>query len=134
MNEVIRAVLNLFFFLHFTKRFCMHQKHQKHQKHKSTKTQPTKSTKCFMRTKIKNVPKNIYGEKSHLFAYLHFCAFCARKEKRKASTMLSIGAVRWCVKSVWAHLVYNCKCIHTDLNQLSEPRCVSRLIESTLIF
>ena len=26
--------------------------------------------------------KNIYGGKSHLFAYLHFCAFCARKEKR----------------------------------------------------
>ena len=30
INEVIRAVLNFFFFL--TKRFCMHKKHQKHQK------------------------------------------------------------------------------------------------------
>ena len=47
VNEVIRAVVNFFFFF-FTKRFCMHKKHKKHQKHKSTKstkTQPSKSTK-----------------------------------------------------------------------------------------
>ena len=31
INEVIRAVLNFFFFF-LTKRFCMHKKHQKHQK------------------------------------------------------------------------------------------------------
>ena len=32
VNEVIREVLNSFFF--FRKRFCTHEKHQKHQKHK----------------------------------------------------------------------------------------------------
>ena len=32
INEVIRAVLNFFFFFFLTKRFCMHKKHQKHQK------------------------------------------------------------------------------------------------------
>ena len=26
--------------------------------------------------------KNIYGEKSNLFAYLRFCAFCAFEEKK----------------------------------------------------
>ena len=51
INEVIRAVLNFFFF--FTKRFRTHQKHQKAPKstkstkkhQKNTKTQPSKSTK-----------------------------------------------------------------------------------------
>ena len=32
--------------------------------------------------KQKNVPKNIQAEKSNLFAYLRFCGFCVRKEKR----------------------------------------------------
>ena len=32
INEVIRAVLNFFFF--FTKRFCMHAKCKRHKKHK----------------------------------------------------------------------------------------------------
>ena len=55
VNEIIRAVLNIFsLFLRFHKH---------------------KSTKRYKQTKIKNALKNISGEKSHLFAYLHFCAF-----------------------------------------------------------
>ena len=38
------------------------QKHQKNQKHKNANKQ----------TKIKNMLKNISGEKGHLFAYLRF--------------------------------------------------------------
>ena len=26
--------------------------------------------------------KHLRGKKSHLFAYLHFCTFCGREEKR----------------------------------------------------
>ena len=81
INDVIRAILNFF----FIKRFCTHkthQKHQKHQKHKSTKTRPSKSTKRYKRTKIKNAHKKDLRRKSHLFAYLHFCVFCAREEKK----------------------------------------------------
>ena len=29
--------------------------------------------------------KNIWAEKSNLFAYLRFCAFCAREEKKMKS-------------------------------------------------
>ena len=41
VNEVIRSVLNFFFF--FTKRFFMHQKYQKHQKHKDATKQKQKT-------------------------------------------------------------------------------------------
>ena len=51
--------------------------------------------------------KTSKGEK---VTYSLICVLCflraRRKEnrkKRKAATMLSIGAVRWCVKPVWAH-------------------------------
>ena len=44
--------------------------------------QPSKSTKRYKRTKIKNALKNIWVEKSNLFAYLHFCVFCAHEEKK----------------------------------------------------
>ena len=76
VNEVIRAVLNSLFF--FTKRFDTHQKHQKHkdatkQKHKTLQAKKKK----------KMLLKNISGEKSHLFAYLRFCAFCVKERKWK---------------------------------------------------
>ena len=58
-----------------------------------------------MRTKIKNAPKKHLRRKKSLI-YL-FAFLCARrkenKKKRKIPTMLSIGAVRWFVKPVWAH-------------------------------
>ena len=75
-KEVIRAVLNSFF---FTERFHTHQKH------KSIKTQPSKSTKSYKQTKIKNaLKKDLRGKKSLicLFAFLWF--LCAgREENRK---------------------------------------------------
>ena len=70
INEVIRAVLNPLFFLYFTKWFRTHQKHKKAQN-------------ANKQTKIKNALKNIWLEKSNLFAYLCFCVFCARQEKKK---------------------------------------------------
>ena len=63
INEVIRAVLNLYDF--FTKTFRTQQKLKKQKKlqstksTKSTKTQPTKSTKRYKRTRIKSALKNI---------------------------------------------------------------------------
>ena len=74
VNEVIRAVLNSLFFLQ--KDFA------RTKSTKSTKTQPSKSTKRYKRTKIKNAVKKHLRGKSHLFAYLRFCAFCAGKEKK----------------------------------------------------
>ena len=73
VNEVIRAVLNSLFFLR--KDFACTKSTKST---KNTKMQPSKSTKRYKRTKIKMRLKNILGEKSHLFAYLRFCAFCAR--------------------------------------------------------
>ena len=49
---------------------------------KAPKTQPSKSTKRYKRAKIKNALKKHQGKKRYLFAYLHFCDFCAREEKR----------------------------------------------------
>ena len=52
--------------------------------------------------------KHLRGKKSHLFAYLTLLYFlwARRKEntkKRKVPTMLSIGAVCWCIRPVWTH-------------------------------
>ena len=87
----------------FTKRFRTHQKHQKapkkHQKAQETpknrksikKQKSTKkhknATKQKHKTqiseqKLKMRLKNVQGEKSNLFAYLRFCVFCAREEKK----------------------------------------------------
>ena len=53
--------------------------HQKHQKHKH----PTQQKHKMLQTKIKNaLKKHLRGKKSHIFAYLHFCVFFVRKEKR----------------------------------------------------
>ena len=90
-------------FIFFTKRFRTHQKHQKapkkHQKAQETpknrksikKQKSTKkhknATKQKHKTqiseqKLKMRLKNVQGEKSNLFAYLRFCVFCAREEKK----------------------------------------------------
>ena len=65
VNEVIRAVLNSFFFLR--KDFALTKST------KRTKTQPSKRTKRYKRTKTKNaLKKNPRGKKSliRLFAFL----------------------------------------------------------------
>ena len=33
----------------------------------------------------------------------------------------------------WAYSLSKCKCIHTDLHQLSEPRCLSQLSAPTYV-
>ena len=74
VNEVIREVLNSFFFY---KKILHAPKAPKALK--STKTQPSKSRKCYKRTKIKNtLKKHLTGKKSliRLFAFL-----CLRKKK-----------------------------------------------------
>ena len=38
--------------------------------------------------------KNIYGGKSHLFAYLHFCVFCALEEKKIQNRKSKIKKVK----------------------------------------
>ena len=77
-------------------RFCTHKKHQKHkkqqkvpkstkkhQKHKKYKNATKqKYENVNKQTKIKNVLKNIWKEKSILFAYLCFFVFCACEEKK----------------------------------------------------
>ena len=72
INEVIRAVLNLLLF--FYKKISHAPKAQKHNQ--------AKVQNANKRTKVKNALKNIWAEKSNLFAYLRFCVFCARKEKK----------------------------------------------------
>ena len=67
------AVLNYLFFLY---------KKIAPKAPKAPKTQPSKSTKRYKRTKIKNALKKYQGKKRYLFAYLRFCDFCAREEKR----------------------------------------------------
>ena len=86
INEVIRAVLNSFFFYKkishapkstkSNKSTKKHQRHKKAQKHNQAKTQNP-----YKRTKIKNaLKKHLRGK--NLFAYLLFCVFCAREEKK----------------------------------------------------
>ena len=72
MNEVIRAVLNYFF---YTKRFCTHQKH---------KTQPRKSTKRYKQTKFKNTFKKHLRGKNLLICFFAFlCFLCTRRKENK---------------------------------------------------
>ena len=77
INEVIRAVLTFFF---LQKDFTLTKKHKKHKN--ATKQKHKNANK---RTKIKNVLKKYLRGKSHLLAYLRFCA-CEEKN-RKVSTM-----------------------------------------------
>ena len=57
---------------------------KKHKKHQIGKKQPSKNTKRQNKqTKIKNTLKKTSKGGSNLFAYLRFCVFCARKEKKK---------------------------------------------------
>ena len=97
MNQVIRAVLNfLLFFL--WKDFARTKDTKSAKGTKGTKrTKCTKSTKSTRknqkhkkkkkcknankRTKIKNAIKKHLREKSHLFAYLRFCAGKEKKQK-----------------------------------------------------
>ena len=101
LNEVIRTVLNfLFSFLRTdfartkkhktsqksTKKYKKTQKgSEKHQKHKKAQRRnQAKAQNANKRTKIKNaLKKYLNGKKSNLFAYLRFCVFCVRKEKKK---------------------------------------------------
>ena len=74
---------------------------------KSTKTQRSKSTERYKRTKIITaLKKHLRGKKPLIRLFGFLCFLYARKEnrkKREVPIMLSIGAVSWCVKSVWAH-------------------------------
>ena len=47
---------------------------------KAQKRNQAKVQNANKQTKIKNAIKKV--RKSHLFAYLHFCVFCAREEKK----------------------------------------------------
>ena len=79
-----------------TKSIKKHQKAQKAPKStKSTKTHKNankqKHKNTNKRTKIKNaVKKHLSGKKSYLFAYLHFCVFCALEEKKMESPIIEI--------------------------------------------
>ena len=75
VNEIIRAVLNSFFY----KKILHAPKAQKHkdatkQKHKTLQAKKKKNA----------LKKHLRGKKSliRLFAFLVFCAFCAREEKK----------------------------------------------------
>ena len=65
-NPIVLDFLCLF----FTRIFCTYTKHKKHNQ--------AKVQNASKLTKIKNTLK----KNSNLFAYLSFCCFCARKEKR----------------------------------------------------
>ena len=81
INEVIRANLNFLFF--FYKKIWHSQKAPKSQKvQKAQKHNQAKAQNGNKRTKLKNALKKHRVGKSNLFAYLHFCAFCAREEKK----------------------------------------------------
>ena len=80
INEVIGTVLNPLIF--FYKKLLHAPKAPKASKApKSTNTQPSKSTKRYERTKIKTALKKHLRAKSHLFAYLSFCA-CEEKNRK----------------------------------------------------
>ena len=77
----MRAVLNPLFFLYFFCKKILHAlKEQKAQK--AQRRNQAKAQNANKRTKIKNAFKKHLREKSHILAYLRFCAFCAREEKR----------------------------------------------------
>ena len=78
VNEVIRAFNSLF----FVTIFLLRKDFLRTKSTTSTKTQSSKSTKRCKRTEKKMRLKVSRGKKSHLFAYLHFCAFYTREEKK----------------------------------------------------
>ena len=88
--RIIRVVLNSLFF--FTKRFRTHQKYQKAPKvPKVQKAQKAQKAQKRNQAKVENATseqklemrlKNIWVEKSNSLAYLRFCVFCAREEKK----------------------------------------------------
>ena len=90
INEIIKTVLNLLFYLfifffdekisHAPKSTKKHKKHQKHRNHKNITKQ--KHNNANKRTKIKIALKKHLRRKKYLFAYLRFCA-C----EKKVSTM-----------------------------------------------
>ena len=91
INEIIWVVLKpvLFFYekiLYAPKAIKSTKKHKKAAKAqkalKAQKRNQLKAQNANKRTKIKNALKNIWVEKSNLFAYLRFCVFCAREEKK----------------------------------------------------
>ena len=87
INEVIRAVSNvLLFFLRkdfvHTKSTKQYEKYKKAQKAQKAPKNTKKYKSVNKRTKIKNAFKNIWVEKSNLFAYLRFSVFCAREQKK----------------------------------------------------
>ena len=82
INEVIGAVLNPLFIIFLQKDFARTKstKSAKAQKHEDgTK----KAIKRYKRTKIKTALKKDLRGKSHLFAYLRFCA-CEEKQIKKS--------------------------------------------------
>ena len=81
INEVIRAVLNFFFFLRKDfARTKKHQKAQKHKKHKNATKQKHKNAN--KRTKIKNaLKKHLRGKKSLIRLFEFLCL------QRKVSTI-----------------------------------------------
>ena len=86
VNEVIRAVLNSLFFLLFLfyKRILQAPKSPK-----APTAQRRNQAKAKMLQVNKSRLKTSYGGKSHLFAHLRFCAFCAREEKRTEKREMS---------------------------------------------
>ena len=82
VNEVIRAVLS--FLLFFYEKILYAQKAQKAQKstkkHKNAAQQKQKTQ--ISEHKLKMRLKASECKKSSLFAYLRFCVFCAREEKK----------------------------------------------------
>ena len=56
--------------------------------------------------------------------YLRFFVFCASEEKRIEKRKLKKKEKSPHKVMYWAHSVCECKFIHTDFYQLSEPRCV----------
>ena len=91
VNEVIRAVLNSFFFY---KKILQAPKSPK-----APKAQRRNQAKAKNATSEQKSLKNILrGKKSLIRSFAFLCFLCARRKenrkKRNVSTMLSIGAVR----------------------------------------
>ena len=77
VNEVIRAVLNFFFF--FTKRFRTHQMHKKHQKHQKYKDATKQKHKNANKRISDFFPLDLFDAHKmqpflFWFAYMRFCA------------------------------------------------------------
>ena len=97
INEVIREVSNLLQKENPLQKDFAHIKSTQSTKitksKKNTKTQPSKSIKRYKWTKIKNALKKNLRGKSNLFAYLRFCVFCAREEKKIENKIMKSPAM-----------------------------------------